>query len=157
MGAIVDASVSDQVFGSNRTEAGVKFFNWINPEICILITGGKAFRELCKTSANELIQELIFSGKMRKEDEQEVDALTAKLENEGGFISDDPHILALAQVSGARLLYSNDKKLHKDFKNKKLIDNPQGKSYSTIRGGGFKDSHKNLLRLKRKDLCATPL
>ena len=157
MGAIVDASVSDQVFGSNRTEAGAKFFNWVNPEKCILITGGKAFRELCDTSANKLIQELIFSGKMKKEDEQEVDALTTRLEDEGGFISDDPHILALAQISGARLLYSNDKKLHKDFKNKKLIDNPEGKIYSTVRGGNFKKSHKDILRLKRKDLCGARL
>ena len=34
--------------------------------------------------------------------------------------SDDPHIIALAIVSGAKLLVSSDRKLHKDFKGSKV-------------------------------------
>ena len=30
MGAIVDAGVADEVFGSNRSEAGKHFFDWID-------------------------------------------------------------------------------------------------------------------------------
>ena len=44
--------------------------------------------------------------------------------------SDDPHVLALARATGARLLYTDDHNLIADFKNKKLIDQPRGKVYS---------------------------
>ncbi len=36
--------------------------------------------------------------------------------------SNDAHILALAKLSGARILYSRDRKLHQDFKNPAIID-----------------------------------
>ena len=70
----------------------------------------------------------------------------------GAVKSDDPHIIALAQVSGARLLYSNDKSLQQDFKNKDLINNPRGKVYITNEcRGNFSSGHKKLL--VRRDLC----
>ena len=81
---------------------------------------------------------------MRILDKSEVDARTEQIQNEGSCTSDDPHVIALAQVSRARLLYSNDGDLQKDFKNKRLIDQPRGKVYSTI---------KNKKLLGRKDLC----
>ena len=34
--------------------------------------------------------------------------------------SNDPHVIALAQINGARLLYSNDEALQKDFGDKRL-------------------------------------
>lgn len=43
--------------------------------------------------------------------------------------SDDSHILALALASGARLLYTGDKKLAKDFANSDIIGNPAGEVY----------------------------
>ncbi len=43
---------------------------------------------------------------------------------------DDPHILALVQHTGTRLLYTEDLNLIKDFKNNKLIHKPRGKVYS---------------------------
>ena len=52
--------------------------------------------------------------------------------------SDDPDIIALAQVSGVKLLVSNDENLHADFK---AI--ARGKIYQT-------SAHKRLLR---NDLC----
>ena len=45
--------------------------------------------------------------------------------------SDDPHVLALARVSGVRLLYRADKDLIADFKDKRFIDNPRGRVYSS--------------------------
>ena len=44
--------------------------------------------------------------------------------------SDDPHVLALARASGARLLYTGDVDRMADFKDKRLIDNPRGKVYT---------------------------
>ena len=48
----------------------------------------------------------------------------------GEITSDDPHVLALARVSGARLLYTKDNALIRDFKDKKFIDQPRGKVYT---------------------------
>ena len=44
--------------------------------------------------------------------------------------SDDPHVLALARETGVRLLYTADRKLQRDFKDKNIIDRPRGKVYS---------------------------
>lgn len=66
-------------------------------------------------------------------------------------VSDDEHIIALAQISGARLLYSNDGDLHKDFRNKNLIDNPRGKVYSTRENTGFSKDRKDQLQ---RHVCA---
>ena len=70
--------------------------------------------------------------------------------------SNDQHIIALAHVGGARLLYSNDGDLHDDFDDKGLIDNPRGKVYSTRKKKNFTRAHERLLRLKKKDLCGVP-
>lgn len=43
--------------------------------------------------------------------------------------SDDEHILALARLSGARILYSHDENLHKDFKNTEIVPKPRGRVY----------------------------
>ena len=63
----------------------------------------------------------------------------------GGIKSDDEHILALALVSGARLLFSGDKDLHDDFKNPKIIPKLGGKPKS---GGRVYQTqqHESLLK-----------
>lgn len=60
--------------------------------------------------------------------------------------SDDPHVLALARASGARLLYTGDNELIADFKNKALIDDPRGRVYSGA-------SHRRLLT---QSVCQPP-
>lgn len=158
MGAILDTNVASEVFGSNRPEAGKKFFDWINKGAGKLVVGGKLLEELNSTPAREWIRQGILSVRVREEDKAKVKAYTRKLQSKGGFKSDDPHILALAQVSGSRLLYSNDSDLQKDFGNKELVDRPRGKVYSSKRSGGrFQRSHRKLLlELKNGDLCGAP-
>jgi len=58
------------------------------------------------------------------------------------FSSNDLHVLALARVSGARLLYSEDRKLQRDFT--KIL---RGKVYSKV-------DHQHLFK---KRLCRKPL
>jgi predicted nucleic acid-binding protein len=70
---------------------------------------------------------------------QEQMAIEAEKLKKLSFKSDDPHILALARVSGARVLYSKDKKLHEDFKDSKLIHSPRGRVYQN-------QKHKHVLR-----------
>lgn len=48
--------------------------------------------------------------------------------------SDDQHIIALAKAEPrARVLVSDDRTLHQDFKNRSLVNNPHGKVYSPTR------------------------
>ena len=96
-------------------------------------------------------QQALLSGKLRIIDKEEVATQTESLEAEKLYRSDDPHVLALAQISGARLLYSNDADLQQDFKNKCFLNNPRGKIYSTLESKAFGNSHKRLLR--KRDLC----
>ena len=44
--------------------------------------------------------------------------------------SDDAHVLALARKTGVRLLYTGDRDLIEDFKDKQFIDRPRGRVYT---------------------------
>ena len=153
MCAIVDANVVSEVFGSNPPSAGEKFFDWLNQGSGRLIVGGKLLEELEQGSADfrRWGREAQLAGKMRIVNKSEVDARTEQLQSETVIRSNDSHVIALAQVSGARLLYSNDGNLQQDFKNKSLIDDPRGKVYSTSGDGSFLPRHDRLL--KNKKLC----
>ena len=90
MGAIVDASVADEVFGSNRPEAGEEFFNWIDAGKGVLMIGGKILQELEKTSFRKTkikkwIRQAILAGNVREIKELKIDALTTKLRDKGGI------------------------------------------------------------------------
>ena len=144
MCAIVDASVANEVFSTDPPQAGLRFVEWIDTGRGQLVATGKLLEELNKTLAREWIQQAFIAGLIKDVSESDVEAKTEELQNKQVCTSDDPHVIALAQVSGARLLYSHDRDLQKDFKNKRLIDQPRGKVYSTI---------KNKKLLGRKDLC----
>ena len=60
--------------------------------------------------------------------------------------SDDPHVLALARASGVRLLYTADRNLISDFKDRSFIDRPRGKVYSGAHNAG----------LLTDSVCASP-
>ena len=68
--------------------------------------------------------------------------------------SNDVHVLALALVSGARLLYTNDAALIMDFKNSKVIANPRGKVYTTSKTVRFTTTHKATSGRARSLPCA---
>ena len=152
MCAIIDANVAGKVFGHNPIPAGKKFFDWIDEGSGRLICAGKLKEELEDSSPGfrEWARVALNTGKMKNINKEEVETRTEQIREESIHSSNDPHILALAQVSGARLLYSNDKKLHEDFRNRDLIS-PAGSIYSTLKGENFTRAHRNLLG--RSDLC----
>ena len=153
MCAILDANVSSEVIGHNRPQAGKGFFDWINSGSGRLVVGGKLYDELKRSSEgfrNWAVQARL-AGRLREENKRKVNTTTREIQREGECKSNDPHVLALAQVSDVRLLYSNDGDLQQDFGNKSLIDNPRGKVYSTRQTKSYTTTHKSLLR--RKDLC----
>ncbi|MDE0341249.1 MAG: PIN domain-containing protein [Nitrospinae bacterium] len=153
MCAIVDANVAHEVFGSNPSQAGEQFFGWIEEGNNRLVVGGKLFEEL-EASSEEFrnwARQAIIARKMKVVDKKQVDTQTKEIEDNVEYKSNDPHVLALAQVSGARLLYSNDGDLQEDFRDKNLIDQPRGKVYSTRVSKNFQPTHKRLLA--DRNLC----
>lgn len=152
MCAIVDANAVWEVFGSDRPEAGQRFFDWLTEGSGILIVGGKLLSEIANDNRfQRWAKEAVSSGRMKIEDGEQVDRREAEISRAGLARSDDAHIVALAQVSGARLLYSNDRRLNDDFKDKSLIDRPRGKTYRTSSNPAFTQSKKALLA--NKTLC----
>lgn len=166
MCVILDNDVVHQVFinddrlktrDDNRPEAGKAFFDWIDSGKGTLVVGGQLLRELARTrSFSVWMQTHVLSGRgIIRISDREVDAKTRMLQQANLCRSNDKHVIALAQVSGARLLYSNDGLLHDDFEDKGLIDNPQGKIYTTRKhkdappeqdNTRFRRSHRELLK-----------
>lgn len=149
MCAIVDANVVHEVFGSERPPAGKGFFDWINTGNGHLVVGGKLENELRgNTGFKGWAQTARRAGHLRmiQVDDGKVNAKTEELERDGTCRSNDTHVIALAQIGRARLLYSNDKALQQDFRDRALIDKPRGKVYLTGVNEEFTDARKRLLR-----------
>lgn len=85
-----------------------------------------------------VLNESIVAEKLKIVNRQRVEAEISKLKSIGTLKSDDEHIIALAIVTEVKVLVSEDKKLHEDFK--KLVG---GSVYQQA-------SHKRLLR---PDMC----
>lgn len=147
MCAIVDAQVSHEVFGANPSLAGAEFFAWINRKSGRLVAGGKLWDELMNSGDGfrRWASQALLAGRLIKLSSTEVNKMSERIEAEEEIESDDPHVLAVARIGDARLLFSNDQPLHKDFKNKELINNPEGKVYSTLRNKSFSSGHRKLL------------
>lgn len=159
---IIDANILTTEFkkpcyGNQNTKpktAGEAFYEKVDKGNIKIVTGGQLLKEPTVTGSSHIHhiwRELINNGSVKRFNDDAVDARTQIVKKKGGYKSDDPHIIALAQISGARLLYSNDQKLQADFKNKYLIDNPRGRVYSTLNGTEYTTTHRKLLA--RKDLC----
>jgi len=151
MCAIVDANVRDEVFAPHpdaQGDAPGEFFNWLVKGRGVMVIGGTQLRgELFGTAGYRqrlLFQELLRAERIRDLSDGEVDSRAEELRESESCKSDDEHIIALAQVSGARLLYSNDRMLHEDFK--AHLRSPKGKVYSTVRAKQFTSSHRDVLK-----------
>lgn len=145
MCVIIDASVASLVFGQSPSPDFRPVIDWlVSPDRDgRLAYGGRLKRELFTVrGARRFILRLRGAGRATLFPDAAVDAKEKELKRGGLCLSNDQHIIALAIVSGARTLCSNnDKKRHlfADFKNKALIDHPRGGIY---RG----PSHWRLLR-----------
>lgn len=148
MCAIVDASAVSEVFGGKRTDAGREFRDWLDNGRGRLVVGGKVLKELTQNGNFKrwFLEVRRSSGRVRqfraatvREQEERLDL--------GLIRSNDPHVVALALVSGARLLYTNDKRLQRDFTDRQLISGVEGRIYtSRPTAGRFTDDHQALLQ-----------
>ena len=135
MCAILDANSVHDVFGpSRRSAAGKDFYAHLQRGGMELVVGGKLLQELSRTSGEfrKWLREADRGGhqvRIRNVALEQVEARQAVLERTVNFRSDDPHVIALAQVSGARLLYTKDRNLREDFGNRAILNNPRGRLY----------------------------
>lgn len=132
MRVIVDANAVGTMLGADPAPAWAGALRWLLEGSGAIAIGGKLTDEL---AANDTMRGLLVTleraGKVVRTPDAACRARAVNIEQAGIAKSDDPHILAVAQLSGARTLASNDKALHQDFKNKALIDAPRGKVCSS--------------------------
>jgi hypothetical protein len=152
MCAILDTAVVHEVFSRCRPDAGEGFRRWIDSGRGQLVIGGRLREELVRYNAfRPWLVEALRAGRATSLNDAEVEKRETRLRQSGVCESNDQHIIALAQLSNARLLYTNDDALSRDFGKKELIDNPRGKVYSTKSGGEFNKRRRQLLQ--RGNLC----
>ena len=146
MCGIVDANVAHEVFGDDRPPAGVRFFDWLASPRGQLVVGGDLLRELDRNRG--FVRWLGVStriGRARSMPNEAVNTRADELRRGNTCRSDDEHVIALALVSGARLLYTNDSGLIADFKNREIVANPRGKVYTTAENNEVTTAHRRLL------------
>jgi hypothetical protein len=143
---IIDANFASEIFCDHPSENVIHVVNWLftpNKDGAMVLGGklsGKLKRELfLVSSALRSIRVLAQAGRAFYEEDSTVDQEEQLVIQSGLCVSDDPHVIALARVSGARTLCSYDTDLHIDFKNKSLVDVPRGSIYQ-------KACHQDLLR-----------
>lgn len=142
MEILVDANKRDSVItpdpDSNVKELSDCLFGRNNPvQLLILVYGGTLKQEYFESGkAKRLIRTLDRAGRARKIDDEL--ALDQEKKVEDLCRSDDPHIIALAQLSDARVLCTEDSDLEDDFKDPELLD-PPGSIYKD------QDQHRHLI------------
>ena len=147
MCVIVDKSVVGLVFGDpkSRPEAAAKLLEYINSGKLKLVVGGRVAGELYESSKfKSWLAEAVKSGTANIVPRAKVDDVEQWLIQEGKYKSNDPHVLALALVAGARLLYTHDGALTDDFKNSHLIPGEPGKVLQTKISERFTSTRRKL-------------
>ena len=155
MCAIIDNNVRHEVFGAEdvQTEAGKHFLNWLNVRRGKLVVGGKLLEELSDYGGfKSWLGQALQSGSAIRVPSAPVEEETSALQDKNVCKSNDAHVLALARVSGARLLFTNDQALQEDFTNPQIVSGPRGRVFTTRLRQDFSNTHKSLLN--RSDLCA---
>ena len=164
MCAILDANIAGELFRPERKPIPDRFFRWMQSG-GRLVVGGRQWSELIDNQAAKgWLLQAIIKGQVRKLNTAKVEFRTRELSARTAIRSDDPHVLAVALIGKARLLYSNDENLQNDFTDLALIPPPKGHVYTSRpvkqkRGKKsaehprqLTDAHKSLLR--RTDLCS---
>lgn len=102
--------------------------------------GGHLLREYARyREVVRFMAELARRGRLRVVRDTAVDLETESLKAAGACSSNDAHLVALARVSGARILCTSDLAAARDFTRKELVSQPRGKVYRRA-------AHRHLLR-----------
>ncbi len=136
---VVDTNVAPDVFAAPATGPFRAVYDALKRGRAVAVIGGTRMRFEYERlrSIQPIILELDRAGRCRQLDDGAVDGEAMHLTREGLCRSDDEHILAVARVSGVRLLCSNDTDLHADFTNPRILS-PKGSVYQNA-------SHRRLI------------
>jgi len=124
---IIDNNVAHEIV--QKSPDSQPIIDRLDKRKIMLATGGKHLQELLGNSIGRLLKELLRSGRAKNFSGNTLESKTTEYSENESLRSDDPHILALAAVSGARVLYTRDKNLMDDFRSRDLIS-PKGSIYS---------------------------
>jgi hypothetical protein len=120
---IVDANRAAAVFGQRTHPDSVPIRNWLARDGCI-VYGGRLLRELgCVRRAIDQLAELKRPGKASLVAAEDVDREERDVRPR--CRSNDPHVIALARVSGARVLCAGDSNAMTDFCDPALVSKPK--------------------------------
>ena len=137
---IIDANCLGAVFNSSDgafAEDGEPIHKWLRKGgKLVYYTEGK-FKDEIRGQARERLKEYRRRGLAKLPPETAFNNALRKVEEKERLLqSNDKHILALAKATGVRVLFTGDKNLMNDFKNKAIID-PPGRIYSSKRNANL--------------------
>jgi hypothetical protein len=130
---IVDANAARDL--SAPTDDGKPVLQWLLKGRGALIVGGQLKRELGRGGLRQTLVVLGQAGRLHQLDDDKVQSVATKIKND--CCSNDCHVVAIAIVSRCRLIFTKDQNLHKDMKNKDIL-NPVASIYQS-------KAHKHLL------------
>ena len=141
MSIIIDANCSTDALRSDPTADFAPIVQALRDGTAKVTFGGTTLLNEYKKigTAWRFLVALDRAGRSQKVNDALVDAEEKLVAKEFALYSNDPHILALARISGARLLCSRDQALHQDFGNRAIINRPRGFVYQDAK-------HKHLIR-----------
>lgn len=123
---IVDANVANE-FAARSADA-VPVLKKVVDGNLRMVCDHDLKEEWLRTRLGRLYQQLQLAGKI-VEYTHEQTKIEIAIVKKMPLKSDDPHVIALARVSGARILFSRDIRLHEDFKNLAFVPDVKGKVY----------------------------
>jgi hypothetical protein len=126
---IIDANKTADFVNEPQHEDHRPIYCWVFRGGVVAL-GGKLWQEQAKLKgARRLFAEWLRAGRARRYQDHEIAKEEAKVIDEANCESNDQHIIALARVSGARVLFSDDRALAADFTNRAVLSSPAGKVY----------------------------
>lgn len=129
MCVIIDNDIAHKFFAQHEEFKPV--LRWLLHGNGRLVFGGKLTQELqANALARKLLIELKRAGRADTFPEEQLNTEEDWVKNTCLCRSNDTHVIALARVSKARTLCTQDHALMEDFKNLELVPRPQGKIYS---------------------------
>lgn len=123
---IIDTNVASNIFEDaiERTEAADFLRSRLDDGKINLVVSNALLEELSRVPSFRIWwDDMLLTGKIDELTESEImriESETRKLMREDTLDSNDHHIIALAKVTGAGVLCTEDKKLIKDYKNLKI-------------------------------------
>jgi len=148
---IVDASVAAAVFSSPPQPDFVPVLDWLEQRDGCVVYGGRLATELARLEkARRYLRTLLQAGRALLFPDEAIRVEEATVIRTGLCRSNDSHVVALARVSGARTLCTDDGDLQRDFRNPRLLSHPRGSVYRRREHAGLLRHSRSCGRLPKR-------